>query len=153
MYQRDALQVDHDELKRYLPVRDVVEGALKIYQDMLGLTFEMTAGEFEGGASNGHKENDNNNHNEINNNSQWKLGHDIVKVFRVRDKASGELLGHFLLDLYAREGKYGYACKHFFTNLSCNASNMWSKTIRTNVILQKYHHKCLIFNIKHIVLL
>ena len=44
MYQSDALQVDRDELKRYLAACDVVEGELKIYQDMLGLTFEITAG-------------------------------------------------------------------------------------------------------------
>ena len=43
-----------------------------------------------------------NNNNEINNNGQWKLWHDSAKVFRVRDRASGELMGHFLLDLYPR---------------------------------------------------
>ena len=56
-------------LSKYVSIRDVAEGALKICQDMLGLTFEMVAGKFEDGASNKQKSN-NSNTNDINDNGQ-----------------------------------------------------------------------------------
>jgi len=35
--------------------------------------------------------------------------HKEVECFEVRDNTSQELLGHFYLDLYPRENKYGHA--------------------------------------------
>ena len=75
--------VDQNEIKEYFPLHKVVDGTLEIYQELLGLVFtEATA--FE----------------------KW---HDDVRLFSVRDGASGELIGHFYLDLHPRDGKYTHA--------------------------------------------
>merc|ERR1719510_1520277 len=77
--------VDHVALKPYFPVEKVIEGALGIYQTILGLKFTEIDGE-----------------------AFHKLAPEI-QLFAVTDKKTGDLQGHFYLDLYPREGKYGHA--------------------------------------------
>ncbi|CAN1314184.1 Probable thimet oligopeptidase [Linum perenne] len=82
----EAKQFDLDfkALKQFFPVDLVLSGIFKIVQDLFGLRFE-----------------------EVGDAEVW---HADVSVFSAYDLSSGELLGHFYLDLYTREGKYGHTC-------------------------------------------
>ena len=83
LYIKDHCDIDKLDLRKYFPVNVVVNGALKIYQNLLGLTFTQ-----------------------LHTNNIW---HPDVKVYEVTDSDNGTLLGHFYLDLYQRRGKYTHA--------------------------------------------
>ncbi|KAM2535042.1 hypothetical protein TB1_020681 [Malus domestica] len=90
--------MDLGALKQYFPVNLVISGVFKIVQDLFGLRFV-----------------------EIRDAEVW---HSDVTIYSVFDLSSGELLGHFYLDMFIRERKYNHTCVVALQNgaLSTNGS-------------------------------
>eukprot|EP01117_Protostelium_nocturnum_P003259 TRINITY_DN1420_c0_g2_i1.p2 TRINITY_DN1420_c0_g2~~TRINITY_DN1420_c0_g2_i1.p2 ORF type:complete len:759 (-),score=281.48 TRINITY_DN1420_c0_g2_i1:2611-4866(-) len=80
-------QVDHQKISEYFPLEKVTDGLLKIYQNLLGLTFTKLTKE------------------------EAHVWHEDVEQFKVSDTSSGGLVGYFYLDLHPRDGKYGHAAE------------------------------------------
>eukprot|EP01119_Soliformovum_irregulare_P009694 TRINITY_DN232_c0_g2_i1.p1 TRINITY_DN232_c0_g2~~TRINITY_DN232_c0_g2_i1.p1 ORF type:complete len:572 (+),score=214.58 TRINITY_DN232_c0_g2_i1:230-1945(+) len=80
-------QVDHNLIKDYFPLEKVTKGMLDIYQEILGLKFVQLESE------------------------KSHVWHEDVQQFEVLDVKSGNFIGHFYLDLFPRDGKYGHAAE------------------------------------------
>jgi thimet oligopeptidase len=76
MIEEKKYSVDQEKLKEYFPLNKVMDGLLKIYQQLLGLTFH-----------------------EVKDADKW---HEDVSMYSVLDTQTEELMGYFYLDLHPR---------------------------------------------------
>jgi thimet oligopeptidase len=79
----DEYGVDQNEVSEYLPLDPVLDGMFELTGEVFGLIYERVPDA-----------------------NAW---HASVQLFRIRDRATGELLAHFYADLFPREGKFGHA--------------------------------------------
>ncbi|MCX5794115.1 MAG: Zn-dependent oligopeptidase [Elusimicrobia bacterium] len=77
--QKRLYDLDDEEVRQYFPVDTVVEGTMKVYQNLLGVRFTEVPAQ------------------------AWSSD---VRLFKITDAATGRQIGHFFLDLYPRAGKY-----------------------------------------------
>ncbi len=86
---RKKYAVDGRKVSEYFPMQRVVDGLFSITQSLYGLTYKDVTAEAK--------------------NLGLPIWHPDVKVYEVADKAKGEVLGHFYIDLYPRPNKYSHA--------------------------------------------
>ena len=77
--------VDPFEVANYFPLDGVLDGMFDLVQETFGLEFQEVA--------------------------DPDVWHPDVRLFAIHDAGSKELLAHFYLDLFPREGKYGHAAE------------------------------------------
>jgi thimet oligopeptidase len=82
-YKEEKHNINMKKIKEYFPLISVKNGMFKIYQKILDLKFVK-----------------------INTNNKW---HNDVELYSVINKKNKKNVGHFYLDLFPREGKYGHA--------------------------------------------
>ena len=75
--------VDNAEVAKYFPLEQVIAGMLDLTGRMFGVDYQQIAPTMA-----------------------W---HQDVTLWKVADRASGELIGHFFMDLFPREGKFSHA--------------------------------------------
>ena len=95
IYKELNSNLNDEELSKYFPLTKVIPGMFEIYQTLLGVKF-----------------------NEITDAHKNRLWHDGVQLFEVVDTNLNTIIGHFYLDLFPREGKYGHAAVFPFVNKS-----------------------------------
>lgn len=83
IYKETEFRVDMEVIRQYFPLKHVVSGMFKIYENLLNLKFKERLTD-----------------------NKW---HDSVRLFEVFDATSSQQIGSFYLDMYPREGKYGHA--------------------------------------------
>lgn len=87
--QQKKYAVDNEKVAEYFPMEKVVEGLFSTTQSLYGLTYkDVTANASSLGV---------------------EIWHPDVKMYEVTDKSDNRLIGHFLMDLYPRPGKYTHA--------------------------------------------
>jgi len=75
--------VDDFEVAKYFPLEAVLQGMFDVYETIMGVRFEPV--------------------------EPARGWHPDVKLFRLRDAASGQELAYFFMDLFPRPNKYGHA--------------------------------------------
>ncbi|MFA6092231.1 MAG: M3 family metallopeptidase [Elusimicrobiota bacterium] len=90
-YIESKYEVDAAQVRSYFPVDRVVREALSIHEELYGLEFKEVPAHSPTTAAGPA--------------DSW---HPEVRLFEVRDKASGTRIAWFYLDLYPREGKYNH---------------------------------------------
>ncbi len=87
--QQKKYAVDSQKVAEYFSMDKVVDGLFSTTQSLYGLTYkDVTPNAKSLGV---------------------EIWHPDVKMYEVTDKADNRLIGHFLLDLYPRQGKYTHA--------------------------------------------
>lgn len=85
LYKKDVLQYDQKIVQEYFPLESLLPKLLGTFEDIFQLKIEEI---------------------ELMKHQTW---HESVKCYAVYDKTNNEILGHFYIDLYPRDGKYGHA--------------------------------------------
>ncbi|MGH2570348.1 MAG: M3 family metallopeptidase [bacterium] len=81
-------KVDSEKVQEYFPLSRVTEGLFSITQELYGLEYKEVTDRAR---------------------SEGLLWHEDARMFEVRDKKSGELIGEFFVDMHPRENKFGHA--------------------------------------------
>ena len=76
--------IDEAALRQYFPLEHVKNTILKLYEELLRLQFVRD--------------------------DNMDVWHDDVECYSVSDSLTGDLKGHFYLDLFPRSGKYSHQC-------------------------------------------
>ena len=85
IYKKDVLKYDQKLVQEYFPLETLLPKLLGTFEDI----FHLSIVECDANAD-----------------QKW---HESAKCYAVRDATSDELIGHFFMDLYPRDGKYGHA--------------------------------------------
>ncbi|MCG3127573.1 MAG: Oligopeptidase A [Phycisphaerae bacterium] len=83
--------VDTEKVREYFPLERVVDGLFSITQSLYGLEYRDATAK---AASSGRP-----------------IWHPDVRLYEVWDKATGEMLGEFYIDLFPRDAKYNHAAQ------------------------------------------
>jgi thimet oligopeptidase len=83
--------VDSEKVREYFPLDSVIDGLFSLTQSLYGLEYRDVTRQ---AVSDGRP-----------------VWHEDVRLFEVRDKASGRLLGSFYIDMHPRPNKYGHAAQ------------------------------------------
>lgn len=84
---KDILNVSETAIQEYFPMDATVKALFDIYESFFDITFTQR--------DNGSE-----------------LWHPDTSTLEVKENTSGRVLGHIILDLFPREGKYSHACCH-----------------------------------------
>ncbi|KIO24317.1 hypothetical protein M407DRAFT_77092 [Tulasnella calospora MUT 4182] len=87
MFIEKSLDLDEAKVKEYFPVDVVVPAILKIYQDLLGVSFVEITKDVD----------------------TWHQDVQVFQVWNKDPKSATDFLGYTYLDLFPRESKYGHA--------------------------------------------
>lgn len=88
LYKKEVLQYDQKLVQEYFPLETLLPNLLGTFEDIFSLQIKEVS---------------------VNADQSW---HDSVKCYAVYDNSSEKvcnLIGHFYVDLYPRDGKYGHA--------------------------------------------
>jgi thimet oligopeptidase len=91
LIKKERFEVDSEAVREYFPLEAVLDGLFSITQSLYGLEYhDVTAAAPSRGRA---------------------LWHEDVKLYEVRDRSSGRVLGEFSLDLHPRPNKYTHAAQ------------------------------------------
>jgi Zn-dependent oligopeptidase len=88
LYKKELLQYDEKEIQGYFPLEKLLPSLLATFEEIFHLQISEVS---------------------LEKHQTW---HESVKCYAVKDNENGvlgDLIGHFYVDLYPREGKYGHA--------------------------------------------
>lgn len=89
LLKREKYSVDSEKIAEYFPMDQVVQGLFNVAQSSFGLKMtDVTADASR---------------------LDLPIWHEDVKLYEIKDAATGELLGHLYTDLFPRENKYTHA--------------------------------------------
>ena len=88
-YKKAHFQVDDEKIKEYFPTDTVINGMFATFGHLFGLTFEKAA---------------------------LPAWHPDVQTWLIKDSKSGEVISHFYMDLFPRDGKYTHAATWSFVD-------------------------------------
>ena len=94
--------VDPTEVAGYFPLDQVLEGLFDITQEVFGLAYERL---------------------------DAPVWHPDVRIYRMTDTADGELVAHFYMDLFPREGKFSHAAAFPLVPSGSNLDGEWSRPV------------------------
>jgi thimet oligopeptidase len=88
LYKKEVLQYDQKKVQEYFPLEKLLPNLMKTFEDIFSLQIKEV---------------------DVLENQKWDKSVKCYAVYDHTDGTVGELIGHFFLDLYPREGKYGHA--------------------------------------------